>query len=187
MAEEALEVIIEIPKGSRNKYEYDDKRGCFRLDRVLYSSVHYPTDYGFVPDTLAEDGDHLDVLVIVTEPTFTGCHIFVRIVGVLSMSDEMGVDSKILAVPVRDPRFDEFQGLDGVPNHLLLEIENFFATYKVLEGKSTATLGWADAPRALEVIGAARQRWQASNTCRAPKNNATLNHAARKGDHDRGT
>lgn len=155
-----LDVVIEIPKGSRNKYEYDDESGCFRLDRVLYSSVHYPTDYGFVPDTLAEDGDHLDVLVIVTEPTFTGCHVLVRPIGVLSMSDEKGVDSKVLAVPVRDPRFDEFTTLASVPGHLLLEIENFFATYKVLEGKATATLGWADASHAVGVIGAARQRWQ---------------------------
>ncbi len=156
MTDEILDVVIEIPKGSRNKYEYDDKRASFRLDRVLYSSVHYPTDYGFVPDTLAEDGDHLDVLVIVTEPTFTGCVILVRPIGVLSMTDEKGVDSKILAVPVRDPRFDEFHALKDVPAHLLLEIENFFATYKVLEGKATATLGWADAPRAMEVIEAAR-------------------------------
>jgi inorganic pyrophosphatase len=160
MDSEPVEVVVEIPKGSRNKFEYDDQRNCFRLDRVLYSSVHYPTDYGYVPDTLAEDGDHLDALIIVTEPTFTGCHIVVRPIGVLSMSDENGVDSKILAVPVRDPRFDEYADLAGVPSHLLLEIENFFATYKVLEGKATATLGWSDALRAREVIREARERWQ---------------------------
>src|SRR5512136_922753 len=117
-----IDVVIEIPKGSRNKYEYDEQLGTFRLDRVLYSSVHYPTDYGFVPNTLAEDGDHLDVLVIVTEPTFTGCHILVRPVGVLSMRDEKGVDAKILAVPVRDPRFDGYIELGSLPGHLLLEI-----------------------------------------------------------------
>jgi inorganic pyrophosphatase len=158
----AIEVVVEIPKGSRNKFEYDDERGVFRLDRVLYSSVHYPTDYGYFPDTLAEDGDHLDGLIIVTEPTFTGCHIAVRPIGVLSMSDEKGVDSKILAVPTRDPRFDEYEDLASVPGHLLLEIENFFATYKVLEGKATATLGWSNAQRAHEVIESARKRWQAS-------------------------
>lgn len=153
-----LEVVIEIPKGSRNKYEYDDARGVFRLDRVLYSSVHYPTDYGYVPDTLSEDGDHLDALVIVTEATFTGCHILVRPVGVLTMSDEHGGDHKILAVPVRDPRFDQVHNLVDVPPHLLLEIENFFATYKVLEGKATATVGWSDAASAARVIAEAYQR-----------------------------
>ena len=158
MATDPIEIVVEIPKGSRNKYEYDDAGGYFKLDRVLYSSVHYPTDYGYVPDTLAEDGDHLDVLVIVTEPTFTGCHILVRPIGVLSMSDEKGVDEKILAVPVRDPRFDEFKELSSVPSHLLLEIENFFATYKVLEGKPTATLGWGDTVAASEVIAAAHRR-----------------------------
>ena len=130
----------------------------FKLDRVLYSSVHYPTDYGFFPDTLAEDGDHLDALVIVTEPTFTGCHILVRPIGVLSMSDEKGVDAKILCVPVRDPRFDEFKDLGSVPSHLLVEIENFFATYKVLEGKPTATLGWSDAAEAWSVIDSSHAR-----------------------------
>ena len=155
---EPIEIVVEIPKGSRNKYEYDDAGGYFRLDRVLYSSVHYPTDYGYIPDTLAEDGDHLDALVIVTEPTFTGCHILVRPIGVLSMSDEKGVDAKILAVPVRDPRFDEYDVLADVPGHLLLEIENFFATYKVLEDKPTATLGWSDAAAAVEEIASARRR-----------------------------
>ena len=152
MANDAIEIVVEIPKGSRNKYEYDDAGGYFKLDRVLYSSVHYPTDYGFFPDTLAEDGDHLDALVIITEPTFTGCHIQVRPIGMLSMSDEKGVDAKILCVPVRDPRFDEFKDLGSVPSHLLVEIENFFATYKVLEGKPTATLGWSDAEEAWKVI-----------------------------------
>ncbi len=153
-----MKVVIEIPKGSRNKYEYDEEAGAFRLDRVLYSSVHYPTDYGFIPGTLAEDGDHLDVLVIVTEPTFTGCHILVRPVGVLTMTDEKGGDHKILAVPVRDPRFDQINDLADVPPHLLLEIENFFATYKVLEGKETATLGWSDVDEAGVVIAEARER-----------------------------
>jgi inorganic pyrophosphatase len=155
-----IEVVVEIPKGSRNKYEYDEQRGTFRLDRVLYSSVHYPTDYGFVPETLAEDGDHLDALVIVYEPTFPGCHVLVRPVGVLSMTDEAGVDVKILAVLERDPRFEEITELAHVPTHLLREIENFFATYKVLEKKPTATLGWSDRLAALEAIARARQRWQ---------------------------
>ncbi len=155
-----MEVVIEIPKGSRNKYEYDEEHGIFRLDRVLYSSAHYPTDYGFIPETLAEDGDHLDALVIVYEPTFPGCHVLVRPVGVLSMTDEAGVDAKILAVPEHDPRFDEITELANVPAHLLREIDNFFATYKVLEKKPTATLGWSDRDSALGEIAKARQRWR---------------------------
>ena len=158
-----IEVVVEIPKGSRNKYEYDDRRGVFVLDRVLYSSVHYPTDYGFVPNTLAADGDHLDVLIIVEEPTFTGCHLLVRAVGVLIMQDEKGRDEKILAVPVRDPRFDQISDLRDVPPHLLREIENFFATYKALEGKPTATLGWHDATTALHVIAEAQGAAKASH------------------------
>jgi len=155
-----IEVVVEIPKGSRNKYEYDEQHGTFRLDRVLYSSVHYPTDYGFIPETLAEDGDHLDALVIVYEPTFPGCRMLVRPVGVLSMTDEAGADAKILAVLERDPRFEEITELANVPPHLLREIENFFATYKVLEKKPTATLGWGDRVSALEAIAKAQRRWQ---------------------------
>jgi len=158
-----IEVVVEIPKGSRNKYEYDEEHGGFWLNRVLYSSMHYPADYGFVPDTLAEDGDHLDALVIVYEPTFPGCHLLVRPVAMLSMTDEAGVDGKILTVPVRDPRFDEITDLPGVSHHLLREIENFFATYKVLENKPTATMGWQDRIGALEAIARARQRWAASH------------------------
>lgn len=157
-----VEVVVEIPKGSRNKYEYDEEHGGFWLDRVLYSSMHYPADYGFVPDTLAEDGDHLDALVLVNEPTFPGCHLLVRPVAMLSMTDEAGVDGKILSVPVRDPRFDEITDLPSIPSHLLREVENFFATYKLLENKPTATMGWQGRDRALEAIAKARQSWVAS-------------------------
>ena len=101
-----IEVVIEIPRGSRNKYEMDEETGIIRLDRILYASVHYPTDYGFVPGTRAEDGDHLDVLLIVNEPTFPGCHVQARPVGVLCMRDQKCMDHKILAVPTCDPRFD---------------------------------------------------------------------------------
>jgi inorganic pyrophosphatase len=152
-----VEVVVEIAKGGRNKYEFDQKRGVFVLDRVLYSSVHYPTDYGFVPDTQAADGDPLDIMVIVEEPTFTGCHLLARPVGVLTMTDEKGQDEKVLSVPVRDPRFDHIRGLDDVPPHLLKEIENFFATYKALEGKTTVTLGWGNAAVAEHVIDEARR------------------------------
>ena len=100
-----IEVLIEIPRGSRNKYEWDDKRGVLRLDRTLYSSVHYPTDYGYIPNTHADDGDHLDVLVIVEEPTLPGCYLDARPIGVLRMRDDKGGDDKIICVPVADPRF----------------------------------------------------------------------------------
>jgi inorganic pyrophosphatase len=154
--------FVEIPRGSRNKYEYDEVRGVFLLDRVLYSSVHYPTDYGFIPDTLAEDGDHTDVLVIVHEPTFPGCLIECRPLGGLDMSDEKGNDFKVLAVPCGDPRFNEYQSIDDVHKYRLKEIETFFATYKLLEKKETEVLGWHDVDHARKIIEADRARYRAS-------------------------
>jgi inorganic pyrophosphatase len=151
-----IEVVVEIAKGGRNKYEYDHERGVFVLDRVLYSSVHYPIDYGFMPGTRAADGDPLDIMVIVEEPTFTGCHLQARVVGVLIMHDEKGPDEKILSVPVRDPRFDHIRNLNDVPPHLLKEIENFFSIYKQLEGKTTLTLGWHDTETAECAVAEAR-------------------------------
>lgn len=148
-----VEAIIEIPRGSRNKYEYDHERHFIYLDRVLYSSVHYPTDYGFIPNTMAPDGDPLDVLVVVEEPTFPGCHLWVRPVGVLVMRDEAGEDEKILAVPVADPRFDQIAELDDVGRHWLLEIENFFDTYKLLERNKQATVeAWRSREEALQLV-----------------------------------
>jgi inorganic pyrophosphatase len=152
-----IEVVIEIPRGSRNKYEFDKQRGVLVLDRVLYSSVHYPTDYGFVTGTLAQDGDALDVLVVVDEPTFPGCHVMARPIGVLDMKDEKGPDKKILAVPVGDPRFDGIRDLADIGAHWLREIENFFQTYKALEDKSTDVVGWEDATAAARVIQDARE------------------------------
>ena len=153
--------FIEIPRGSRNKYEYDEERGVFQLDRVLYSSVHYPTDYGFIPDTLAEDGDHLDILVLVQEPTFSGCMIEARPLGGLDMADEKGPDFKVLAVPVGDPRFSHYRSLDEVGEHWLKEIETFFSTYKLLEPKQTEVLGWHDESKAREMIAQCRDRYRA--------------------------
>jgi inorganic pyrophosphatase len=152
-----IEVVVEIPRGSRNKYELDKERGVLVLDRVLYSSVHYPTDYGFIAGTLALDGDALDALVVVEEPTFPGCHIIARPIGVLDMRDEKGPDQKILAVPVGDPRFADIYDLSGIGQHWLLEIENFFQTYKALEPKWTEVVGWEDADVARGVIKEARQ------------------------------
>ena len=137
--------FIEIPRGSRNKYEYDASTGVFRLDRVLYSSIHYPTDYGFIPQTLAGDGDPLDILVLVEEPTFPGCHVNARPIGGLDMADEKGSDFKVLAVPTGEPRFAHVRSLEAINDHWLREIETFFATYKLLEPKQTEVLGWHDA------------------------------------------
>jgi inorganic pyrophosphatase len=152
MHRESVEVFVEIPQGSRNKYEYDKVRRVFVLDRVLYSSVHYPTDYGFIPDTLADDGDPLDALVIVQEPTFPGCLIPARPIGMLDMYDDKGEDEKVLAVPVGDPRFEGVHSLQDISPHWLREIENFFQTYKTLEDRMTEVRGWCDAAAAWETI-----------------------------------
>lgn len=159
-----VDVIIEIPKGSRNKYEYDKIRKVFKLDRMLFSSMHYPSDYGYVPDTLAEDEDPLDVLVLLTEPTFPGCLIESKPVGLFKMEDEKGLDHKILCVPVNDPQWNHIHKLSDVPPHLLIEIENFFDVYKELENKKTAVDGWEDAPSARRVIREARRRFLAHNS-----------------------
>jgi inorganic pyrophosphatase len=156
---ETVEVVIEIPRGSRNKYEMDHETGAIRLDRVLYSSVHYPVDYGFVPGTAAQDGDPLDVLVIVEEPTFPGCRVSVRPIGVLRMRDEKGIDMKLLAVPVADPRFSGIADLSDLQPHWLLEIENFFAIYKKLEtGKESRVEGWGAAAEAASLLKTCRTR-----------------------------
>ena len=152
--------FIEIPRGSRNKYEYDERAGRFVLDRVLYSSVHYPTDYGFVTETLAEDGDSLDVLVLVQEPTFPGCLIPARPLGGLDMHDEKGSDFKVLAVPVGDPRYAHVRTLADIGDHWLREIETFFATYKQLEPKQTEVLGWHDLEETLRTVATCRERYR---------------------------
>lgn len=150
--------LIEIPRGSRNKYELDPATGRLFLDRVLYSSVHYPADYGFIVDTMGEDGDPLDVLVIVQEPTFPGCVIPARAVGGLDMHDEKGSDFKVVAVPIGDPRYAHVFTLADLGNHWAREIETFFATYKQLEEKTTEVLGWHSAADAHEIIEQCRQR-----------------------------
>jgi inorganic pyrophosphatase len=150
-----IEVTIEIPSGSRNKYEYDHRRHRFVLDRVLYSSVHYPCDYGFIEGSLADDGDPLDVLVVISEPTFSGCVVRARPVGVLDMADDKGHDYKILAVANDDPRWDETNALEDLSPHRLREIENFFETYKALEGRETDVTGWLGVDDAWRIIEAA--------------------------------
>lgn len=157
-----IEAMIEIPRGSRSKYEYDHTRHVFILDRVLYSSVHYPTDYGFIPGTLGGDGDPLDVLVIVEEPSFPGCHVRVRPVGTLLMTDEKGEDEKILGVPVDDPRFGEIHRLEDVKQHWTKEITTFFRTYKELQPvpMQPNVKGWADLEHAWQIIDECRQRFE---------------------------
>jgi inorganic pyrophosphatase len=158
-----IEMIVEIPKGSRNKYEMDHGLGRLRLSRMLFTSTRYPVDYGFIPKTLAEDGDPLDIMVLLDEPTFPGCSIIVRPVGLFWMSDEAGPDAKILALPARDPRFADITELRHVPEHLLAEIRHFFEVYKELEpGKGTDIRGWQDRPSAEREITDATKRWSAS-------------------------
>ena len=151
-------VFVEIPSGSRNKYEWDEELGGIALDRRLFTSMSYPADYGFLEGTLAEDGDPLDALVLVGEPTFPGCRIRVRVVGVFHMADEKGRDEKLLCVPLRDPSWSRMSDIDDVPAELRNEIEHFFQVYKDLEGKQTTTAGFGNRVEAEAVIDAARAR-----------------------------
>lgn len=147
-----IEVVVEIPRGSRNKYEYDHARERFVLDRVLFSSVHYPADYGFIEHSLGNDGDPLDVLVLISEPTFPGCLVRAEPIGALDMRDEKGHDHKILAVAYDDPRWDGVHSLEEVSPHYLLEIDNFFRTYKALEKRDTEIAGWLGVDEAWRII-----------------------------------
>ena len=159
-AENVIEALIEIPIGSRNKYEYDEKRQRIRLDRVLFASVHYPTDYGFIPETLAPDGDPLDVLVLAEEPVFPGCLVDARTIGILHMRDQGEDDFKIVAVEHSDPRLSHLHDIGDVSPHLLREIETFFDTYKDLEGGQIDVIGWKDRADALQTIAACRQAYR---------------------------
>lgn len=137
-----VNVIIEVPAGSSNKYEYDKDTNLIKLDRVLYPAMHYPGDYGFIPSTLGGDGDPLDVIILSTYPFLPKVLVEARPVGILEMTDDKGDDSKILAVPDLDPRFTEIQDLSDVSSHKLAEIEHFFARYKELEKKQVISRGW---------------------------------------------
>lgn len=158
---EVVRIVVEIPKGSSNKYEYDGELRAFRLDRVLYSPVHYPGDYGFIPGTLAPDGDPMDVLVLVEDPTFTGCVVEVRPIGVLNMVDQEQKDQKIIAVRNRDPMYQQVHTLDQIYPHLRRAVEHFFNIYKELEGRETSTLGWGDPIEARNVIVESRKAYLA--------------------------
>ena len=155
-----ITVVVEIPKGSRNKYEIDHHSGEIWLDRHLFTATQYPADYGFVPETLAEDGDPVDVLVLLDEPTFPGCRIRVRPVGVCWMRDEAGPDAKVLAVPDGDPRWTGITDLGDIPEHRLAEIRHFFEVYKALEPhKDTEVRDWQGAEAAAAVIEDGFQRY----------------------------
>lgn len=157
---ESFDVLIEIPKGSRNKYEYDFEIKKIRYDRMIFSSMMYPADYGFIPETLALDGDPLDVLVLVTEPTFPGCVMEVKPIGVFHMADEKGPDEKVVCVPVSDPIAGRINDLKELNPHLIKEIEHFFQVYKDLEKKKVDVGGWGDVGEAKDIIKACVKRFE---------------------------
>jgi inorganic pyrophosphatase len=159
---EVIDVVIEIPTGSRNKYEYDHESHVIRLDRRLFTATTYPADYGFVPDTLSKDGDPLDALVLVADPTFPGCVVRVRILGVFLMRDEAGLDAKLVTVLEHDPQWDGASDIDDLPAHLLNEIEHFFSIYKDLEPeKHTEVMGFRGRAEARKELDACRKAFVA--------------------------
>jgi inorganic pyrophosphatase len=157
--ETPLYCMVEIPKGSRNKYEWDEGLNAIRFDRFLFSSVVYPLDYGMIPETLAEDGDPLDAMVAVSEPTFPGCVIPVKPIALFKMSDDKGIDDKVICVPFQDPNWNTFEKLEDLPEQLRDEISHFFAVYKTLEDKPVEIDGWYPREDALKVIEESQRRW----------------------------
>ena len=157
---DTVTAVIEIPTNTRNKYELDKQLGVFRLDRVLYSAVHYPGDYGFIPQTLGADDDPLDILVLTTIPVFTGCLLDARPIGLFHLVDKGKGDEKVLAVPISDPFSDGIRSLNDVPPHALKELEHFFQVYKDLEGVTTRSRGFEDAAAAREAIVDAMDLYQ---------------------------
>ena len=155
---DTLLCFVEVPKGSRNKYEWDDRLQAIKLERFLFSSVHYPTDYGFIQGTLSEKGSALDAMVCVSAPTFPGIVIPVKAIAVFRTKDEAGQDDKVLCVPFEDPNWNHMEVLDDIPDTLRIEIEHFWSIYKEPEGKPVEIQGWADRDVALEVIAAGRKR-----------------------------
>ena len=158
---DVVQIYVEIPKGSRNKYEWDPAEGQMKLDRMLFSAVHYPGDYGFVREAWGEDGDPLDAMVVLSDPTFPGCVIETRVVGVFYMTDDKGRDTKIIGVPDSDPHWSHVQELDDVPSHLLDEIQHFFSIYKDLEQKSVEVHGFGPREEALEELARDFARYKA--------------------------
>lgn len=159
-AAETLHCLVEVPKGSRNKYEWDESLRAIKLERFLFSSVVYPTDYGFIPETLSENGSALDAMVCVSAPTFPGCMIPVKAIAIFRTRDEKGQDDKLLCVPEDDPNWNELEVLDDLPGRLRTEIEHFWAIYKEPEGKPVEVHGWEDRDVAREAIEEGRRRWR---------------------------
>lgn len=164
MSNLVVDALIEIPQGSQNKYEYDAEKGRFILDRVLYGSMRYPAEYGYLDETLALDGDPLDVLVLVTNPTFPGCVINTRIIGVMLMVDNGEQDEKLIGVPTTDPRWNHVNSLEDVSPHTLKEIENFFLRYKDLENKKVEVTGFRDAAFAKQLYEECTKRYAESQS-----------------------
>ena len=155
----AVHVFVEIPKGGHNKYELDESLGVIRFDRALHSALYYPTEYGFVPGTRAADGERLDALVLVEEPTFPGCLVTTRLLGAVTIEGSDGSrEAKVLAAPVAEPRFSEYHDVTDVPEHVLREVEHFFDTFKELEGSRISSKGWVGAAEAAEIVDAAVER-----------------------------
>jgi len=158
-APNTVNAIIEIPRGSRNKYEYDDNLKIIRLDRLLHSAIYYPADYGFIPQTKSEDGDHLDCLVLASDPLFPGCLVEVKPVGVLDMEDQGKQDEKIIAVSIKDPKYANNNDITDIDNHTLMEIANFFKRYKELENKTVAIKKWLSNDEAKKIISQAQKSY----------------------------
>jgi inorganic pyrophosphatase len=163
VGDDTFACIIEIPKGSRNKYEWDHERNVLVLDRFLFSSVVYPTDYGFIPDTLSLDGDPLDVMVCVSEATFPGCMIDVKPIALFRMEDDKGIDDKVLCVPLSDPSWNKMETLEDLSDQLRDEIAHFFSIYKDLERKKVRVDGWYSREEAIKEIKASRERFAKSD------------------------
>jgi inorganic pyrophosphatase len=163
MADETVLCMVEIPKGSRNKYEWDERLQAITFDRFLFSSVVYPLDYGMIPDTKAEDGDPLDAMVAVSEPTFPGCVIRMKPIALFKMTDDKGIDHKVIGVPLEDPNWNQIETLEDLPQQLRDEIAHFFGVYKTLEQKAVEVDGWYSREDALTVIEESRRRWTDEN------------------------
>ncbi len=158
---EVINVVVEIPKGSRNKYEFDPKLGTFKLDRVLHSPFFYPVEYGFMTQTWYEDNDPLDALIYIRDPTFTGCLMRVRPIGLFRMEDEHGIDDKVLCVPVDDPLFENIKDKDDIPQAFLDEVSHFFQRYKDLEkNKEVKVIGWFGKKEAMDAVEKARRMYK---------------------------
>lgn len=159
-APEIVNIVVEIPAGSKNKYEYDEEMHAIKLDRVGYAAMAHPYDYGFVPETRSEDGDHLDAFVILDHSVFPGCVVAGRVVGILNLIDDGEGDEKLICVPAKDPRYDHIKDLSQLSPHLPKEIQHFFEHYKDLQNKKCEITGWGDAAAAQEIVKQAQETFQ---------------------------